>query len=40
MVPLTKRLAAGRSMRVRLLNLGAEGIEVVSAVLTVMAWAE
>ncbi|MFF5968295.1 N-acetylmuramoyl-L-alanine amidase [Streptomyces collinus] len=39
-VPLTKRLAAGRSMRVRLLNQGAEGIEVVSAILTVLAWGE
>ncbi|MEU6594798.1 N-acetylmuramoyl-L-alanine amidase [Streptomyces sp. NPDC046881] len=39
-VPLTKRLAAGRNMRVRLMNLGAEEIEVASAVLTALAWAE
>ncbi|WP_405759417.1 N-acetylmuramoyl-L-alanine amidase [Streptomyces sp. NBC_01420] len=39
-VPLLKRLPAGRSMRVRLLNLSAGGIEVASAVLTALIWKE
>lgn len=37
-VPLTKRIGPGRSMRVRLLNQGEDNIEVASAVLTVLAW--
>jgi hypothetical protein len=37
-VPLTKRLAAGRNMRVRLLNQSDQGIEVASAVLTALVW--
>lgn len=37
-VPLTKRLAAGRSMRVRLLNQSDEQVEVASAVVTVLVW--
>lgn len=39
-VPLVKRLGAGRSMRVRLLNQSAGGIEVASAVLTALVWKE
>ncbi|MER7841658.1 N-acetylmuramoyl-L-alanine amidase [Streptomyces sp. NPDC096040] len=39
-LPLVKRLGAGRSMRVRLLNQGAGGIEVASAVLTALVWKE
>ncbi|MER6976250.1 peptidoglycan recognition protein family protein [Streptomyces carpinensis] len=39
-VPLVKRLGAGRSMRVRLLNQSAAGIEVASAVLTALVWKE
>ncbi|MEU0947617.1 N-acetylmuramoyl-L-alanine amidase [Streptomyces canus] len=39
-VPLVKRLGAGRSMRVRLLNQSAGGIEVASAVLSALAWKE
>jgi len=39
-VPLVKRLAPGRSMRVRLLNQSAGGIEVASAVLTALVWKE
>jgi hypothetical protein len=37
-VPLTKRLGAGRAMRVRLLNQSNEQVEVASAVLTVLVW--
>ncbi|MFJ4469622.1 N-acetylmuramoyl-L-alanine amidase [Streptomyces sp. NPDC089424] len=39
-VPLVKRLGAGRTMRVRLLNQSAAGIEVASAVLTALVWKE
>ncbi|AMW13435.1 peptidoglycan-binding protein [Streptomyces qaidamensis] len=39
-VPLTKRLAPGRSMRVRLLNQAAVPVTVVSAVLTALVWKE
>ncbi|MFG2682510.1 hypothetical protein [Streptomyces sp. NPDC048392] len=39
-VPLTKRLGAGRTMRVQLLNQGADSIEVASAVLTALVWGE
>ncbi|MFE9309660.1 hypothetical protein ACFYM5_18480 [Streptomyces sp. NPDC006706] len=39
-LPLVKRLGAGRSMRVRLLNQSAGGIEVASAVLTALVWKE
>ncbi|MFD5570501.1 N-acetylmuramoyl-L-alanine amidase [Streptomyces cadmiisoli] len=39
-VPLVKRLGPGRSMRVRLLNQSAGGIEVASAVLTALVWKE
>jgi hypothetical protein len=39
-LPLTKRLDSGRSMRVRLLNQSAGGIEVASAVLTALVWKE
>ncbi|KOV74694.1 peptidoglycan-binding protein [Streptomyces sp. AS58] len=39
-VPLTKRLAAGRSMRVRLLNQSSAPITVASAVLTALVWKE
>ncbi|MCX4609360.1 peptidoglycan recognition protein family protein [Streptomyces mirabilis] len=37
-VPLTKRLAAGRNMRVRLLNQSDDQVEVASAVLTALVW--
>jgi hypothetical protein len=39
-LPVTKRVASGRSMRVRLLNQGAVPVTVVSAVLTVLVWKE
>ncbi|MDH6489686.1 N-acetylmuramoyl-L-alanine amidase [Streptomyces sp. SAI-127] len=39
-VPLVKRLPAGRTMRVRLLNQSAGGIEVASAVLSALVWKE
>jgi hypothetical protein len=39
-VPLTKRLAAGRGMRVRLLNQSATPITVDSAVLSALVWKE
>lgn len=39
-IPLTKRLAAGRGMRVRLLNQHTEPVSVTSAVLTVLTWKE
>ncbi|MET9445110.1 N-acetylmuramoyl-L-alanine amidase [Streptomyces sp. NPDC006610] len=39
-VPLTKRLASGRSMRVRLLNQSGAPVTVTSAVLTVLVWKE
>lgn len=39
-VALVKRLGSGRSMRVRLLNQSAGGIEVASAVLTALVWKE
>ncbi|MFF8941692.1 N-acetylmuramoyl-L-alanine amidase [Streptomyces sp. NPDC014864] len=39
-VPLTKRLAAGRGMRVRLLNQSAQPVTVSSAVLTALVWRE
>ncbi|MEV5427939.1 N-acetylmuramoyl-L-alanine amidase [Streptomyces sp. NPDC052701] len=39
-VPLTKRLASGRSMRVRLLNQAGLPVTVTSAVLTAMVWKE
>ncbi|MFK0063327.1 N-acetylmuramoyl-L-alanine amidase [Streptomyces werraensis] len=39
-VPLVKRLGAGRSMRVRLLNQSAGQVEVASAVLTALVWKE
>ncbi|GAA2621351.1 hypothetical protein [Streptomyces vastus] len=39
-VPLVKRLGPGRSMRVRLLNQSAGGIEVASAVLKALVWKE
>ncbi|MFF4900404.1 N-acetylmuramoyl-L-alanine amidase [Streptomyces sp. NPDC001068] len=39
-VSLVKRLGAGRSMRVRLLNQSTDGIEVASAVLSALAWKE
>jgi hypothetical protein len=39
-LPLVKRLGAGRSMRVRLLNQSAGGIEVASAVLSALVWKE
>ncbi|MEU5498000.1 N-acetylmuramoyl-L-alanine amidase [Streptomyces griseofuscus] len=39
-VPLVKRIGAGRSMRVRLLNQSKFDIEVASAVLTALAWKE
>ncbi|PWI06542.1 N-acetylmuramoyl-L-alanine amidase [Streptomyces sp. NWU339] len=39
-VPLTKRVAADRGMRVRLLNQAAEPITVESAVLTALVWKE
>ncbi|MDX3345863.1 N-acetylmuramoyl-L-alanine amidase [Streptomyces sp. ME02-6987-2C] len=39
-VPLTKRVPAGRSMRVQLLNQGADSVEVASAVLTLLVWGE
>ena len=38
LVPLTKRIASGRSMRVRLLNQSTADVEVASAVLTVLVW--
>ena len=37
-VPLTKRVGPGRSMRVRLLNQSDDNIEVASAVLTAWVW--
>ncbi|WP_455754887.1 N-acetylmuramoyl-L-alanine amidase [Streptomyces misionensis] len=39
-VPLAKRIGAGRSMRVRLLNQSKTDIEVASAVLTALIWKE
>lgn len=39
-LPLTKRLAAGRGMRVRLLNQGATPITITSAVLSALVWKE
>ncbi|WP_030244328.1 N-acetylmuramoyl-L-alanine amidase [Streptomyces sp. NRRL S-455] len=39
-VPLTKRLPSGRSMRIRLLNQSAVPVTVASAVLTVLVWKE
>ncbi|MGW0091379.1 hypothetical protein ACWDWS_20460 [Streptomyces sp. NPDC003328] len=39
-VPLTKRIGSGRSMRVRLLNQRLADIEVASAVLTTLVWKE
>ncbi|WP_411092337.1 N-acetylmuramoyl-L-alanine amidase [Streptomyces sp. 049-1] len=39
-LPLVKRLGAGRSMRVRLLNQSSGPIEVASAVLTALVWKE
>ncbi|MGD1220011.1 N-acetylmuramoyl-L-alanine amidase [Streptomyces krungchingensis] len=39
-VPLTKRLAAKRGMRVRLLNQGAAPVTVSSAVLSALIWEE
>ncbi|MDT0435597.1 MULTISPECIES: glycoside hydrolase family 25 protein [Streptomyces] len=36
--PLTKHLAAGRTMRIRLLNNGADPVTVKSAVLTALLW--
>lgn len=39
-VPLTKRLAKGRGMRVRLLNQGAAPVTVTSAVLSALIWKE
>jgi hypothetical protein len=39
-VPLTKRLAAGRSMRVRLLNTSEQPVTVNSAVLSALVWKE
>jgi hypothetical protein len=39
-VPLTKRVAAGRGMRVRLLNQSTQPITVSSAVLTALVWKE
>ncbi|MET7720706.1 N-acetylmuramoyl-L-alanine amidase [Streptomyces mirabilis] len=39
-VALVKRLGAGRSMRVRLVNQGAGQVEVASAVLTALVWKE
>ncbi|MFE6362989.1 N-acetylmuramoyl-L-alanine amidase [Streptomyces sp. NPDC057806] len=39
-IPLTKRLASGRSMRVRLLNQADVPITVTSAVLTALVWKE
>ncbi|MGW0086552.1 N-acetylmuramoyl-L-alanine amidase [Streptomyces sp. NPDC003393] len=38
MVPLTKRIGAGRSMRVQLLNQSTSEIQVASAVCTVLVW--
>lgn len=37
-VPLTKRIGSGRSMRVRLLNQSQENVEVATAVLTAWVW--
>ncbi|GAA2458396.1 N-acetylmuramoyl-L-alanine amidase [Streptomyces glaucus] len=39
-VPLTKRLASGRNMRVRLLNQAGVPVTVSSVVLTVLVWKE
>ncbi|MGV9451653.1 peptidoglycan recognition protein family protein [Streptomyces sp. NPDC003635] len=39
-VPLTKRLGSGRSMRLRLLNQSDVPVTVTSAVLTVLVWKE
>ena len=39
-VPLTKRLAAGRGMRVRLLNQSNQPVTITSAVLTALVWKE
>ena len=39
-LPVTKRLASGRGMRVRLLNQSAVPVTVASAVLTVLVWKE
>ncbi|MGR4847482.1 N-acetylmuramoyl-L-alanine amidase [Streptomyces violaceus] len=39
-LPLTKRLASGRSMRVRLLSQAAVPVTVANAVLTVLVWKE
>jgi hypothetical protein len=39
-VPLTKRLAAGRGMRVRLLNQSRQPVTVSSAVLSALVWKE
>ncbi|GHA01614.1 N-acetylmuramoyl-L-alanine amidase [Streptomyces echinoruber] len=39
-VPLTKRLTAGRGMRIRLLNQASEPVTVTSAVLTALVWKE
>lgn len=39
-VPLVNRLAAGRSMRIRLLNQSGEDVEVASAVLKALVWKE
>ncbi|MFI5676769.1 N-acetylmuramoyl-L-alanine amidase [Streptomyces cellulosae] len=39
-VPLTKRIAAGRSMRVRLLNQGDQPVTITSAVLSALVWKE
>ncbi|MER7477467.1 N-acetylmuramoyl-L-alanine amidase [Streptomyces sp. NPDC126510] len=39
-VPLTKRLAAGRGMRVRLLNQSKQPVTVSSAVLSALVWKE
>lgn len=40
LVPLTRRVASGRSMRVRLLNTSGDSIEVAGAVLTALVWKE
>lgn len=37
-LPITKRIASGRSMRMRLLNQSGEAVEVVSVVLTALVW--
>lgn len=39
-VPLTKALAAGRTMRIFLLNQSSKPVTITSAVLTVLAWKE